>query len=112
MDAVLSKSSCGVAAVQRGQIIQRVLVDGWTPAQAGLAFGVTELQIMRWIAAYRRYGMASLRGEVAAEYSTASWVRGLHALLARWVGELRRGIGTDLGACVELDQHRDDRRQQ
>lgn len=107
-----SCNSGEISPAKRGQIIQRVLVDGWTPAQAGLAFGVTELQIMRWIAAYRRYGMASLRGEVAAEYSPASWVRGLHALLARWVGALRRGIGTDLGACVELDQHRDDRRQQ
>ncbi len=49
-----------VAAARRGRIIQRVLVDGWTPAEAGAAFGISERQVAKWVAAYRRFGMASL----------------------------------------------------
>ncbi|MGE5269216.1 MAG: helix-turn-helix domain-containing protein [Thiohalocapsa sp.] len=48
-------------AATRGRIVQRVLVDGWTPAQAAAAFGVGERSVVRWVAAYRRRGMASLR---------------------------------------------------
>jgi hypothetical protein len=101
-----------ISPARRGQIVQRVLVDGWTPAQTGLAFGIAELQVVRWVGAYRRYGMASLRGDAVAEYSPVNWMRGLRTLMARWMGALRLGMGTDLGACVDLHQHRDDRRQQ
>ncbi|HEX3863004.1 MAG TPA: helix-turn-helix domain-containing protein [Stellaceae bacterium] len=50
-----------ITAAQRGQIVQRVLVDGWSAAQAAATSGVSEREVARWVAAYRRYGMASLR---------------------------------------------------
>jgi hypothetical protein len=100
-----------ISPAKRGQIIQRVLVEGWSPARAGAAFGIAERQVARWVAAYRRFGMASLHGEAATEYLAAGWVRRLRSVVARWYGEARRGFGTDLAAhCVELRQHQDDRR--
>lgn len=50
-----------VTPAQRGQIVQRVLVDGWTANQAAAAAGVDERAVAAWVAAYRRDGMASLR---------------------------------------------------
>ena len=47
--------------VQRGQIVQRVIVDGWTNDEVALAFGVPRRLVDVWVADYRRYGMASLR---------------------------------------------------
>jgi transposase-like protein len=46
---------------QRGQIVQRVLVDGWTSAEAAAAAAVPERLVEAWVADYRRHGMASLR---------------------------------------------------
>ena len=46
---------------QRGQIVQRVIVDGWTSAEAAAAVGVPERLVDAWVADYRRHGMASLR---------------------------------------------------
>jgi helix-turn-helix protein len=46
---------------RRGQIIQRVIVDGWTSAEAAAAAGVPERLVDAWVADYRRHGMASLR---------------------------------------------------
>jgi len=46
---------------ERGQIVQRVIVDGWTSAQAAGAAAVPERLVDAWVADYRRYGMASLR---------------------------------------------------
>ncbi|HEX5452244.1 MAG TPA: helix-turn-helix domain-containing protein [Stellaceae bacterium] len=100
-----------ISPARRGQIVQRVLVEGWSPARAGAAFGIAERQVHRWVAAYRRFGMASLRGEGAVDYSASGWWRGLRQALARWCGDFRRGFGSDIpAACVELHHHRDDRR--
>ena len=63
----LSADTDNPTAAQRGQIVQRVLVDGWSAAQAAAAFGVSEWRVVQWVAAYRRHGMASLRDETAAE---------------------------------------------
>jgi Homeodomain-like domain len=46
---------------RRGQIVQRVIVDGWTCAEAATAAGVSERLVDAWVADYRRNGMASLR---------------------------------------------------
>jgi transposase-like protein len=50
-----------ITAAQRGQIIQLVLVEGWTPGRAAAAFAIEERLVAAWLAAYRRDGMASLR---------------------------------------------------
>jgi transposase-like protein len=51
----------GLTPARRGQIVQRVIVDGWTSAEAAAAAGVPERLVDAWVADYRRQGMASLR---------------------------------------------------
>jgi transposase-like protein len=46
---------------RRGHVVQRVIVDGWTTCDAARAAGVDERSVARWVADYRRRGMASLR---------------------------------------------------
>jgi hypothetical protein len=102
MTGLLSKN-CGIAAAQRGQIVQRVLVDGWSPAQAAAAFGHSERRVARWVADYRRHGMASLREDAAAEHCLLRWVHRLRGAFARAYGGVRRGFGlVEPAACIEL----------
>lgn len=105
----MSKASTdtrGLAAAERGQIIQRVLVDGWTPAQAGAPFGVDERLVAAWVAAYRRHGMATLRDEVPVEHAPRRW---LGRLFARFSGRLHGGIGSAPARCIVLRRADDDR---
>ena len=50
-----------ISPARRGQIVQRVIVDGWTIARTAAAFGTPPRLVEIWVAAYRRHGMASLR---------------------------------------------------
>jgi hypothetical protein len=50
-----------ITIAQRGQIVQRVIVDGWTSAEAAAAFGVPRRTVEVWVTDFRRHGMASLR---------------------------------------------------
>jgi hypothetical protein len=50
-----------ISAARRGQIVQRVIVDGWTTARTAAAFGMPPRLVEIWVADYRRHGMASLR---------------------------------------------------
>lgn len=50
-----------ITLAQRALIVQRVLVDGWTSANAAATFGVSERLVSAWVADYRRHGMTSLR---------------------------------------------------
>ena len=99
---------------QRGQIVQRVIVDGWTSAEAAAAVGVPERLVDAWVADYRRHGMASLRHvprkTVAAE------------ILRLWLGRPVRAVSRRLPpTCADflrattdeaspLDRLNDDRR--
>jgi transposase-like protein len=92
-----------ITAAQRGQIIQRVLVDGWSPGQAAAAVGVGERQLIRWVAAYKRHGMSSLRGDLSTESAPYRWVRRLRAGLARSFTAFRGEYGnTPSASCVPL----------
>src|SRR5687767_7872897 len=82
-----------IPPVQRGQVIQRILVDGWSPEEAAASLGIAERQVVRWVAAYRQRGMASLRGEVAAEQAPRRWARRLRVMLVRNVARMRGGFG-------------------
>ena len=93
----------GIAAVRRGQIIQRILVDGWSPAEAAAFFGVEERQVVQWVAAYRRDGMASLRGDLASERAPSRWARRLRVMMTRIFTGRRGGDGHPGPAtCVAL----------
>jgi len=50
-----------ISVAQRGQIVQRVLVDGWTSVEVAAAFGVPRRIVEVWVTDFRRHGMASLR---------------------------------------------------
>ena len=72
-----------VSAAQRGQIIQHVLVDGWTPAQTAAAYRIAERHVEQWVEAYRRHGMASLRDGAVADRPAWRWLRRARTLTAR-----------------------------
>jgi transposase-like protein len=56
-----SKEPVALTPAQRGQIVQCIIVDGWSSAEAAAAAGVPERLVDAWVADYRRDGMASLR---------------------------------------------------
>jgi transposase-like protein len=97
-----------ITAAQRAQLIQRVLVDGWSPAQVAKTCGFEERQIARWVADYRRRGMASLRAEVASERLYRRAIGRMRAALFQGCGLIWRGVAP--ASCVVLSSARDDER--
>jgi transposase-like protein len=59
-----------ISIVQRGQIVQRVIVDGWSSSEVAAAFGVPRRLVEVWVADYRRHGMASLRRDTGRTIAT------------------------------------------
>jgi helix-turn-helix protein len=80
-----------ITVAQRGNIVQRVLVDGWSIEQAAATFGIAERRIAGWVAAYRRHGMASLRDDAAFERAPRRWWWLLRLMGARLAARLRGG---------------------
>ncbi|MGD9616571.1 MAG: leucine zipper domain-containing protein [Alphaproteobacteria bacterium] len=76
---------CDLAAATRGLIVQRVLVDGWTAAEAGAPFGVDEQSVARWVASYRRRGMAALREDEAVDSAPRRWLQSCLARIGAWL---------------------------
>jgi hypothetical protein len=102
-------------AAQRGLVVQRVIVGGWTVAASAAAAGLPERLVAAWVADFRRHGMASLRcrpGKTpAADY--------IHRRFLRPVRLILRGIASGLRWLVALERpeppspirhSRDDRR--
>ena len=98
-----------ISIMQRAQIIQRVLVDGWSPAQLAQACGIEERQIARWVAEYRRRGMASWRTEAVDERFYRRWAGQARGLVARGLAIVWHGVAP--GTRVPLPAHDDERRQ-
>jgi transposase-like protein len=86
-----------ISVAQRGQIVQRVIVDGWTSVEAA-AFGVPRRIVEVWVNDFRRHGMASLRQDpgrtIAAEMIRSTVWRPVRAvwrkLLIGFHGSLAR----------------------
>jgi transposase-like protein len=76
-----------ITVAQRGQIIQRVIVDGWSSAAAAEAFGVPTRLVDVWVADFRQDGMASLRRgpatTLAAEMVQLTVMRPIRAILRK-----------------------------
>lgn len=89
-----SKKTRTITKVQQGQIVQRVLVDGWSPAEAAAAFGLETRLVRTWVADYRRHGMASLHRppsrSLVAEIFRRNLLWPLAGGLRRLAGCLRR----------------------
>jgi hypothetical protein len=96
---------------KRGHVVQRVIVDGWTIGEAARAAGLDERTVARWVAGYRRRGMASLRGD------RSRWR--VRQRLTLFFQALWRGVAPRRGAAARpsdgarpspLRRSRDDRR--
>jgi transposase-like protein len=96
-----------ITPARRGQIIQHVMVEGWSPAQAAAVYGVTERQVARWVDAYRRYGMASLRDETAADGPRRRWRSRLRGLAARIAAALYGDPERHSAHCIALRRRGD-----
>jgi transposase-like protein len=83
-----------ITVVQQAQIVQRVLVDGWSTAEAAAAFDLEKRLVAAWVAAYRRHGMASLHRtssrSLVAEIFRLRLARPLATGWRRVTGGLRR----------------------
>jgi transposase-like protein len=90
----VAKKTRAITKLQQGQIVQRVLVDGWSPAEAAAAFGLEARLVKTWVADYRRRGMASLHRPPSRSLATELFRRKLAwplaAGLRRVAGALRR----------------------
>ena len=88
-----------ITIAQRGQIIQRVIVDGWTTTAAAATFGVPERLVTAWVADYRRHGMASLRHDphktIVAETVRLTVLRPVRAILRKITIVVRRFFAID-----------------
>jgi hypothetical protein len=88
-----------ITPVQRGQIIQRVIVDGWESVDAATSFGVPKRLVDLWVADFRRNGMASLRRDpglsIEAEIAQLTISRLVRAVLRNIAIGLRRLLAAD-----------------
>ncbi|MGH7037908.1 MAG: helix-turn-helix domain-containing protein [Stellaceae bacterium] len=111
-----SKKTRLITKVQQGQIIQRVLVDGWSPAETAAAFGLEVRLVKTWVADYRRHGLASLHRPPSRSLATEIFRRKLAwplaAALHRMRGAVRRTFIREPVVAVPslLHQDHDDRR--
>jgi Homeodomain-like domain len=91
--------SRAITTARRALIIQRVLVDGWSSAEAAAAIGVSQRLVDVWVADYRRHGMTSLRrpaGEsLAGEIVHVTISQPIRGLASRIGSGLRRFVGRD-----------------
>jgi hypothetical protein len=110
-----SAKPVALTPAQRGQIVQRVMVDGWTSADAAAAVGLPERLVDAWVADYRRDGMASLRHvprkTVAAEILRLWLGRPVH-VVSRLISNGRRRLFArqQPTSPASLDRLNDDRR--
>jgi transposase-like protein len=81
-----------ISVAQRGQIVQRVIVDGWTSTEAAAAFGVPRRIVEVWVTDFRRHGMASLRQDpgrtLAAEMIRSTVWHPVRAMWRKVLGSL------------------------
>jgi transposase-like protein len=88
-----------ITTAQRGQIVQRVIVDGWTSAAVASSFGVPKRLVDVWVADFRRNGMASLRSEPGRTIATTilqlTFARPMRAILRKMSSGLRRPLAVE-----------------
>jgi hypothetical protein len=58
-----------ITPAQRGYVVQRIIVDGWSSAQAAGSLGVPKRYVEAWVSEFRRTGMASLRNDPGRTFS-------------------------------------------
>lgn len=81
-------------------LVERVVQDGWTGAQAAAAFGVSARTVWKWVGRYRSGGRAALRDASARPHrSPRQLARALERRIARLRAQRRSGprIADQLG---------------
>lgn len=106
------KKSCSpqpITPALRGQIIQRVIVDRWSTARAAQQYGLPTRLVDRWVADYRRHGMASLRQNggrtLAGDIMEAAVFRPIRAII-RLTSAALRGYSLAAPTVQPLPLHR------
>jgi len=104
-----------IPPARRALIVQRVLVDGWTTAEAAAAFDVSERQVDIWVVEFRRDGMRSLRRSsgkaLPAEIVHIAISRPVRGLASRIANGFRRlFLRNPLQQPLPLRRLNDDRR--
>jgi Helix-turn-helix domain len=104
-----------LTAAQRGQVVQRVIVDGWTIADAAAAARLPERIVAAWVNDFRQNGMASLREKpgktVIAGYFHHRFARPVRLALRGLRLGFRRLFAFERSALPSsIRQSRDDRR--
>jgi transposase-like protein len=98
MDTAPNQSRA-ITTARRALIVQRVLVDGWSSAEAAAAVGVSERLVDVWVTDYRRHGMTSLRRPVgeslAGKVIERTISQPVRAVASRIAGGLRRFFRRD-----------------
>jgi transposase-like protein len=88
-----------ITVAQRGQIVQRVLVDGWTSVEVAAAFGVSVRIVEVWVTDFRRHGMVSLRRDpgrtIAAQMIRSTVWRPVRALWRKLLIGLRGSLAPE-----------------
>jgi hypothetical protein len=83
-----------IPLARRALVVQRILVDRWTSAEAAAVFDVSERQVDIWVADFRRDGMRSLRRParkaLPAEIVRFTISRPVRRLASRIASALRR----------------------
>ena len=93
MDSASNRSRA-ITTARRALIVQRVLVDGWSSAEAAAAVGVSQRLVDVWVTDYRRRGMTSLRHPVdeslVGEFVQRTISQPVRALASRIASGARR----------------------
>ena len=102
-----------MTVARRALIVQRVLVDGWTSAEAATVFGISERRVDIWVADFRRSGMRSLRRPPSrtAQIVPLTVLRPVRGLALRIASLFRRRLWRErLPEPMPLQRFYDDRR--
>src|SRR5690242_10547215 len=90
-----------ITPAQRGQIVQRVIVDGWSSAQAAHTIGVPRRVVEAWVAEFRRNGMASLHYDPGQTFSPQI----VRIAVSRPIRMMWRKISIGLRRSLLLEPH-------
>ena len=104
-----------ITVARRALIVQRILVDGWTSAEAAAAFGISKREVDLWVADFRRSGMTSLRRApaktLASHIVPLTILRPVRGLALRIASLFRRPLWRErLPEPLPLQRFNDDRR--
>jgi transposase len=99
-----------IPLARRALIVQRIIVDGWTGAEAAAAFNVSERQVDIWVAGFRREGMRSLRRKPGKTLAADLW-RTVREIATRIATTFRRSSRAERSFPLSpLQRLNDDRR--